>query len=145
MHSATGQKLLPKVITYPEELPVAERRAEIARAIAGHQVVVVAGETGSGKTTTLYSCLSSIDRVARNVGAPDVEEPGAAVRQGQDSSIRACVAHGVCDPTAFRRRAFAAQLVAVDLDRGGGRRGLIVPDRVDRVLRQRRERDRFGD
>ncbi|HUP96030.1 MAG TPA: DEAD/DEAH box helicase, partial [Burkholderiales bacterium] len=39
--------------TYPEELPVVARRQEIARAIAAHQVVIVSGETGSGKTTQL--------------------------------------------------------------------------------------------
>jgi ATP-dependent helicase HrpA len=40
-------------ITYPEELPVSQRREEIAAAIAKNQVVIVAGETGSGKTTQL--------------------------------------------------------------------------------------------
>ena len=40
-------------ISYPEELPISQKRDEIARAIAGHQVVIVAGETGSGKTTQL--------------------------------------------------------------------------------------------
>ena len=40
-------------ITYPESLPVSGKRDEIARAIAGHQVVIVCGETGSGKTTQL--------------------------------------------------------------------------------------------
>ena len=36
------------VISYPPELPVSAARDEIARAIAGHQVVIVAGATGSG-------------------------------------------------------------------------------------------------
>src|SRR5688572_33467461 len=40
-------------ITYPDELPVSQRRDEIAAAIAKNQVVIVAGETGSGKTTQL--------------------------------------------------------------------------------------------
>ena len=35
-------------ITYPEQLPISARRAEIAEAIRDHQVVIVAGETGSG-------------------------------------------------------------------------------------------------
>ena len=39
--------------TYPDELPVVARREEIARAIAENQVVIVSGETGSGKTTQL--------------------------------------------------------------------------------------------
>jgi len=44
-------------ITYPEALPVSARRVEIADAIRDHQVVVVAGETGSGKTTQLPKIL----------------------------------------------------------------------------------------
>ena len=38
---------------YPPELPVVARREEISRAILNHQVVIVCGETGSGKTTQL--------------------------------------------------------------------------------------------
>ena len=40
-------------IAYPPELPVAQRAADIARMIRDHQVVIVCGETGSGKTTQL--------------------------------------------------------------------------------------------
>ena len=40
-------------ISYPPELPVSARRDDIAAAIRDHQVVIVAGETGSGKTTQL--------------------------------------------------------------------------------------------
>ncbi|WP_198783312.1 ATP-dependent RNA helicase HrpA [Shewanella putrefaciens] len=40
-------------IQYPENLPVSLMRDEIAHAIAGNQVVIIAGETGSGKTTQL--------------------------------------------------------------------------------------------
>lgn len=43
----------PLRILYPEQLPVSSRRDEIAAALRDHQVVVVAGETGSGKTTQL--------------------------------------------------------------------------------------------
>ncbi|MBA2778654.1 ATP-dependent RNA helicase HrpA [Billgrantia kenyensis] len=43
----------PVSLDYPPELPVAERRDEILAALRQHQVVVVAGETGSGKTTQL--------------------------------------------------------------------------------------------
>ncbi len=50
---------LPK-IHYDQQLPVAERKADIAKAIATHQVVIVAGETGSGKTTQLPKiCLEA--------------------------------------------------------------------------------------
>ncbi|MDP5228411.1 MULTISPECIES: ATP-dependent RNA helicase HrpA [Arthrobacter] len=44
---------MPLNITYPAALPVSERREEIMAAIRDHQVVIVAGETGSGKTTQL--------------------------------------------------------------------------------------------
>jgi len=48
--------------TYPEELPVSARRADIARAIGEHQVVIVCGETGSGKTTQLPKILLELGR-----------------------------------------------------------------------------------
>ena len=50
------------VIVYPEELPVSARREEIAAAIAEHQVVIVAGETGSGKTTQLPKICLELGR-----------------------------------------------------------------------------------
>ena len=43
--------LLP--IEFPEALPVSARRDEIAAAMRAHPVVIVSGETGSGKTTQL--------------------------------------------------------------------------------------------
>jgi len=43
---------LPKV-TYPDSLPVSQKRDEIAAAILNNQVVIIAGETGSGKTTQI--------------------------------------------------------------------------------------------
>ncbi|MBE1877062.1 DUF3418 domain-containing protein [Myceligenerans sp. TRM 65318] len=49
-------------IVYPEQLPVSARRDDIARAIAENQVVVVAGETGSGKTTQLPKILLDLGR-----------------------------------------------------------------------------------
>ncbi|EPC00474.1 RNA helicase [Litchfieldella anticariensis FP35 = DSM 16096] len=49
----THRQALPVRLEYPPELPVAERREEILAALRDHQVVVVAGETGSGKTTQL--------------------------------------------------------------------------------------------
>jgi ATP-dependent helicase HrpA len=49
-------------IRYPEELPIAERREEIARTINDHQVVIIAGETGSGKTTQLPKICLELGR-----------------------------------------------------------------------------------
>ena len=40
-------------IVFPETLPVSQRKAEIEKLLSEHQVIVVAGETGSGKTTQL--------------------------------------------------------------------------------------------
>lgn len=47
------EPLIPEVITYPEELPVSERHEDIMNAIRDNQVVIIAGETGSGKTTQI--------------------------------------------------------------------------------------------
>ena len=55
-----GRLRLIPAVSYPEELPITARKEEILRAIAEHQVVVVAGETGSGKTTQLPKiCLEA--------------------------------------------------------------------------------------
>lgn len=51
-----------KQITFPEALPVSGKRQAIAEAIAGHQVVIVCGETGSGKTTQLPKICLSLGR-----------------------------------------------------------------------------------
>lgn len=52
----------PLRITYPEDLPVSQRRDDIAAAIRDNQVVIVAGETGSGKTTQLPKILLELGR-----------------------------------------------------------------------------------
>src|SRR5262245_53778140 len=53
---------LPFTIRYPEQLPVSQRKDDIAAAIRDHQVVVVAGETGSGKTTQLPKICLELGR-----------------------------------------------------------------------------------
>ncbi|MCK6210262.1 ATP-dependent RNA helicase HrpA [Georgenia sp. EYE_87] len=57
----TRRAALPR-ITYPEQLPVSARREEIAAAIRDHQVVIVAGETGSGKTTQIPKICLELGR-----------------------------------------------------------------------------------
>jgi len=49
-------------IRYPDDLPIAARRDEIAAAVRDHQVVVIAGETGSGKTTQLPKICLELGR-----------------------------------------------------------------------------------
>ncbi len=58
---ARRQALVPGIV-YPEELPVSQRRADLAEAIRSHQVVIVAGETGSGKTTQLPKICLELGR-----------------------------------------------------------------------------------
>src|SRR4249920_1086728 len=89
-------------ITYPAELPVSQRRDDIAEAIRDHQVVVIAGETGSGKTTQIPKiCLelgrgvdgqightqprrlaarTVAERIAEELGSPLGEAVGYQVR-----------------------------------------------------------------
>ncbi|YCH28836.1 ATP-dependent RNA helicase HrpA [Erwinia sp. D4-22] len=49
-------------IRFPENLPVSQKQQEIAEAIRDHQVVIVAGETGSGKTTQLPKICLTLGR-----------------------------------------------------------------------------------
>src|SRR5580700_2261576 len=89
-------------ISYPPELPVSQRKDDIARAIRDHQVVIVAGETGSGKTTQIPKiCLelgrgvdgqightqprrlaarTVAERIAEELGSPLGETVGYKVR-----------------------------------------------------------------
>ena len=52
-------------VSYPEQLPISARRDDILAAIRDHQVVVVAGETGSGKTTQLPKICLELGRGVR--------------------------------------------------------------------------------
>src|SRR5690349_18897744 len=89
-------------ITYPAELPVSQRKDDIAAVIRDHQVVVIAGETGSGKTTQIPKiCLelgrgvdgqightqprrlaarTVAERIAEELGSPLGEAVGYQVR-----------------------------------------------------------------
>ncbi|ALK98445.1 ATP-dependent RNA helicase HrpA [Massilia sp. WG5] len=92
---------LPPIV-FPEDLPVSGRRREIAEALTKHQVIIVSGETGSGKTTQLPKiCLelgrgekgmightqprriaasSTAKRIAHELGTPLGEHVGYKVR-----------------------------------------------------------------
>jgi ATP-dependent helicase HrpA len=54
-------------ITFPEDLPVSGRRAEIAKALMENQVLIVSGETGSGKTTQLPKICLELGRGAKGM------------------------------------------------------------------------------
>ncbi|MBO6514043.1 MAG: ATP-dependent RNA helicase HrpA [Phycisphaerales bacterium] len=79
--------------SYPEDLPVSEHREEIMAAIRDHQVVILCGETGSGKTTQLPKICLDLGRgveamightqprriAARNVASRVAEELGVGL------------------------------------------------------------------
>ena len=52
-------------VSYPEALPVSQRKDDIATAISENQVVIVAGETGSGKTTQIPKICLELGRGVR--------------------------------------------------------------------------------
>lgn len=60
-----ARRLAVPAIRYPEQLPVTARREDIAAAIAANQVVIVAGETGSGKTTQIPKICLELGRGIR--------------------------------------------------------------------------------
>ncbi|HSK26224.1 MAG TPA: ATP-dependent RNA helicase HrpA [Jiangellales bacterium] len=92
---------LPR-ISYPEDLPVSRRRDDLAAAIRDHQVVVVAGETGSGKTTQLPKICLELGRgirgaightqprriAARSVAERIAEELGTELGEAVGYSVR---------------------------------------------------------
>ncbi|MFN7560525.1 MAG: ATP-dependent RNA helicase HrpA, partial [Prosthecobacter sp.] len=95
-------------IRYPDDLPITARREEIITTIRTHQVVILAGETGSGKTTQLPKmCLEALGdfqgtigctqprrvaamsvskRVAEELGVPWGREVGCKMRFSDDTS-----------------------------------------------------------
>jgi ATP-dependent helicase HrpA len=95
------RNLLPPIV-FPEELPVSGKRRDIAAVLQAHQVIIVCGETGSGKTTQLPKiCLalgrglnglightqprriaasSTAKRIAQELGSPLGEHVGFKVR-----------------------------------------------------------------
>src|SRR5699024_1011810 len=98
---ARRQALLRMPLAWPS-LPVVEHRDELARAIAEHQVVVVAGETGSGKTTQLPKICLQLGRgvdgyightqprrlAARSVAARLADELGSQVGERVGYKVR---------------------------------------------------------
>jgi ATP-dependent helicase HrpA len=79
-------------VDYPAELPVSDRRAEIAAAIREHPVVIVCGETGSGKTTQLPKICLEMGRGTR--GLIGHTQP----RRIAARSVAARIAHELATP-----------------------------------------------
>ncbi|MET8327524.1 ATP-dependent RNA helicase HrpA [Streptomyces sp. NPDC005181] len=62
-----GRAARVPTLSYPEELPVSQKKDEILEAIRDHQVVIVAGETGSGKTTQIPKICMELGRGVRGM------------------------------------------------------------------------------
>lgn len=81
MSESVTQSQLPNLeLSYPADLPVSQRREEILTAIRDHQVVVIAGATGSGKTTQIPKMCLELGRTSiahtqpRRIAARSVAE-----------------------------------------------------------------------
>ena len=81
------------VPTYPPNLPITARKDEIVAALRANRVVVIAGETGSGKTTTLYTTLKAL--ATSEVNVCTVEDPIEMV-EGAFNQMQ--VQHGIVQP-----------------------------------------------
>jgi ATP-dependent RNA helicase HrpA len=119
-HLVARRRAAVPVVTYPAELPVTQRREDIAAALREAQVLVVAGETGSGKTTQLpkialelgrgvrgrightqprrIAARSVAERIAEELGSPLGEVVGWKVRftdQVSDTTLVKVMTDGV--------------------------------------------------
>lgn len=83
---------LPFKIQYPEDLPVSQRRAEILTAIRENQVVIICGDTGSGKTTQLPKMM--LEELGDRPGRIGVTQPrrlaatSMAARVAEECGVR---------------------------------------------------------
>ena len=84
-------------IDFPENLPVSERREDIMAAMQAHQVIIVCGETGSGKTTQLPKMALALGRGGWTHGLePSGSAPDAAlqpIESGQRPRRRQIIGH----------------------------------------------------
>ncbi|MET0323800.1 MAG: hypothetical protein ABW219_01160, partial [Ilumatobacteraceae bacterium] len=89
-------------LRYPEALPITDRRDDLLATIAGHQVTIVAGETGSGKSTQLPKLCLELGRVvdglightqprrvaARTIAERVADELGTTIGEDVGYSVR---------------------------------------------------------
>ena len=128
------------VPSYPEGLPVSERKDELVAAIRDHQVVIVAGETGSGKSTQLPKiCLEAGQGVrglightqprrlaARTIAERVAEELGGAVGEVVGYTVR--FTDKVGDRTLVRVMTDGILLAEIQRDRTLSRYDTIIVD-----------------
>jgi len=99
-------------LTYPEELPVSAKRQLIGEAISTHQVVIIAGETGSGKTTQIPKiCLELGRGIAGLIGHTQprriaARSVAARIAQEMDSQIGEYVGYKVRFSDHTRKEAY---------------------------------------
>jgi ATP-dependent helicase HrpA len=119
-------------IRYPAELPVSQRREDLLAAISQHQVVIVAGETGSGKTTQLPKlCLELGRGVEAMIGHTQPRRIAArAVAERVADELGTEVGQAVGFAVRFTDRVSEASLIKVMTD------GILLAEiRRDRLLR----------
>ncbi|MGZ5414494.1 MAG: ATP-dependent RNA helicase HrpA [Aeromicrobium sp.] len=124
-------------LLYDDALPISARREDIAAAIAGHQVVVVAGETGSGKTTQLPKIAIGLGRTriahtqprriaARSVAQRIADECG--VQLGQEVGYAVRFDDKTSASTAIKLMTDGLLLAEINRDRDLGRYDTIIID-----------------
>lgn len=116
-------------VEYPEQLPVSQKKEDIKAAIASHQVVIVAGETGSGKTTQLPKICLELGRgvdgyightqprrlAARSVSTRIAEEIGCEM--GQEVGFKIRFSDQVSDNTYIKLMTDGILLSEIQQDR----------------------------
>ena len=123
-----------RAISYPPELPVSARREDLLAAIRDHQVVVVAGETGSGKTTQLPKICLELGRGVERHDRPHAAAP-ARRAHGRRADRRGAAASPLGEAVGyavrFSDRSRPDTLVRLMTD------GLLLAEiRRDRLLRR---------
>ena len=129
---ALRRATLPR-ITYPDGLPVVERRQDIAKLIAAHQVLIVAGETGSGKTTQLPKiCLELGRGIEGMIGHTQPRRLAArTVAQRLASELDATVGQSVGYQVRFTDRVAPGSHIKLMTD------GILLAEiKHDRLLRR---------
>ena len=125
---------LPLRVHYPADLPVSERRDDIIAALRDHQVVVVAGETGSGKTTQvpkmLLEALGTNGRTPRIAHTQPRRIAARAVAERLAEEMETAVGEGVGYRVRFTDRTRADTAITVMTD------GVLLASiRRDRLLK----------